>query len=199
MIQEIQNELQSYGCHTIIFYGSRARGDATPESDWDFVGIRESGTPALCLAKKVGDQFIDAWIHPEDDLEIVDEFLKLVDGKILKQKGQFGTDLILRIQERLVNPDKLTDDKRNQIHIWYQKTLERIKRGDAEALYRRTWLLNSLLPDYFMLRDQWYQGPKLALQWLSTHDSKAFDLATRAMMPDASSKDLENWVKKVLC
>lgn len=199
MIQEIQNELQSYGCHTIIFYGSRARGDYTPESDWDIVGIREPGTPALCLARKVGDQFIDAWIHPEDDLENVDEFLKLVDGKILIQKNQFGTDLMLRIQERLSTPDKLTDDKRNQIHVWYQKTLERIKRDDAEALYRRTWLLNSLLPDYFMLRDQWYQGPKLALQWLATHDSMAFDLATRAMKPDASSKDLENWVKKVLC
>lgn len=199
MIQEIQDELQSYGCHTIIFYGSRARGDATPESDWDVVGIRAQGTPAVCLARKINNQFLDAWIHPEDDFENVDEFLKLFDGTIICQKDQFGTELMIRIKERLANPDKLTADKRNQVHVWYQKTLERIKRGDAEALYRRTWLLNSLLPDYFMLRDMWYQGPKLALKWLTTHDPDAFDLATRAMKPDSTSKDLENWVQKVLC
>jgi predicted nucleotidyltransferase len=199
MIQKIQDELISYGCHTIIFYGSRARGDATPESDWDIVGIRESGTKALCLARKEGDQYIDAWIHPEEDLEDIDEFLKLVDGKILIQKEQFATELIIRIQERLAKPDKLADDKRNQMHVWYQKMLERIKRGDSEALFRRTWLLTSLLPDYFILRNQFYQGPKLALQWLELHDSAAYHLATRAMSPESTSKDLENWVEKVLC
>lgn len=199
MIQEIQNELKSYGCHTIIFYGSRARGDATPESDWDVVGIRESGTTAICVARKIGEHYIDAWIHPEEDLENVDEFLKLFDGKILIQKNQIATDLISRIQERLANPDKLAEDKRIQMHVWYQKTLERIKRDDAEALYRRTWMLTSLLPDYFALRDQWYQGPKLALQWLAQHDPAAFQLANRAMSAESTSKDLENWVKKVLC
>lgn len=199
MIQQIQNELESYGCHTIIFYGSRARGDTTVESDWDVVGIRDSGTPAICLARKENDQFIDAWVHPEDDLENIDEFLKLFDGKILKQKNQLATELMIRIQERLAAPDILADDKRNQIHVWYEKMLERIKRPDTEALYRRTWLLNSLLPDYFILRDQWYRGPKLALQWLALHDADAFELASRAMKPDSTGKDLENWVKKVLC
>jgi predicted nucleotidyltransferase len=43
-IDFITRELQTkHNCHTIIFYGSRAGGDATEASDYDFLGIRETG------------------------------------------------------------------------------------------------------------------------------------------------------------
>lgn len=39
-LQSIIDELTSlYHCHTIILYGSRARGDSTPTSDYDVAGI----------------------------------------------------------------------------------------------------------------------------------------------------------------
>lgn len=37
---------KKYRCHTIILYGSRARGLATPTSDYDVFGVRRSGDAA---------------------------------------------------------------------------------------------------------------------------------------------------------
>lgn len=44
VLQFIVDELISlHHCHTIILYGSRARGDFTVTSDYDVAGIREKG------------------------------------------------------------------------------------------------------------------------------------------------------------
>ena len=44
VLQQIIDELRAtHGCHTFILYGSRARGDFTPSSDYDILGIRPSG------------------------------------------------------------------------------------------------------------------------------------------------------------
>ena len=34
-------------CHTVILYGSRARGDAGPDSDYDLIGFRDRDGPPL--------------------------------------------------------------------------------------------------------------------------------------------------------
>lgn len=34
---------EGHGCHTVILYGSRARGDFNDSSDWDVIGFREVG------------------------------------------------------------------------------------------------------------------------------------------------------------
>ena len=38
--------MDAHGCHTSILYGSRARGDATSQSDIDLLCVREDG-PAI--------------------------------------------------------------------------------------------------------------------------------------------------------
>ena len=44
ILEAITQELcDQHGCHTVILYGSRARGDATEASDYDILGIRDSG------------------------------------------------------------------------------------------------------------------------------------------------------------
>jgi predicted nucleotidyltransferase len=45
----VQTLTVDHGCHAVILYGSRARGDFQSTSDWDVAGIREVGTTApLC-------------------------------------------------------------------------------------------------------------------------------------------------------
>ena len=42
----VQTLTADHGCHAVILYGSRARGDFQPASDWDVAGICEAGPTA---------------------------------------------------------------------------------------------------------------------------------------------------------
>jgi predicted nucleotidyltransferase len=42
----VQTLTVDHGCYAVILYGSRARGDFQPTSDWDVAGIREAGAAA---------------------------------------------------------------------------------------------------------------------------------------------------------
>jgi predicted nucleotidyltransferase len=68
IITSIVKELRDiHRCHTVVLYGSRARGLATPTSDCDVVGIRRRGQK-LRIAKKQKGFFWDVFVYPEKDL-----------------------------------------------------------------------------------------------------------------------------------
>src|SRR5215831_3704418 len=54
----IQTLTADHGCHAVILYGSRARGDFQPTSDWDVAGICEAGATA---PRRVARAFHGAW------------------------------------------------------------------------------------------------------------------------------------------
>ena len=55
-----------HGCHAVILYGSRARGDFQPASDWDVAGIREAGATApRRVARAFGGAWLDAFVYGE--------------------------------------------------------------------------------------------------------------------------------------
>ncbi|MHB9030646.1 MAG: nucleotidyltransferase domain-containing protein [Candidatus Latescibacterota bacterium] len=70
--------LRGIGLHSIILFGSRARGDARPESDWDFIVVckdhldRKQKTEIwLGINRKLAERRIDAdiLIKNEEDFE----------------------------------------------------------------------------------------------------------------------------------
>src|SRR4051794_38471595 len=63
-------------------------------------------------------------------------------------------------------PKKLPADEIEARKTWARKMLARARQGDTEGDYRRSWLLMALLEDYFVIRGDWYHGPKKALRWL---------------------------------
>jgi len=198
--QEITAELMAlHGCHTVILYGSRARGDATPASDFDLLCVRTDG-PAVRDARWSGGHYIDAFVYPESTFHKLDPpLLRILGGVIVRERAGFGTALLARLQE-LFNrgPEPLPEDERSALFAWAGKTLERLSGPPtAETGYRRVAMLSQSLEDYFALRQRWYRGSKESLAWLQVHDPESFGLFDRAVRLGASLDEVSALVRRV--
>ena len=187
-----------HGCHTVILYGSRARGAATPASDYDLIGLWDRpGTLRIAHVRHGG--YLDAFIHPEADVEgPIDDFLKLHGGQVLLQREGLGDRLLARVEARFqAGPVPWTPDVREANRAWAAKTLDRVAVGDVEGHYRRVMLLHDLLQDYFLARGRWYLGSKASLAWLAEHDAAAARAFAAALAPGAEFAAVAELVRVV--
>lgn len=182
-------------CHTVILYGSRARGEGTPTSDYDLLGIRKAGRKYR-YAKKSGTTYLDVFIFPEKGLRKVgDEHLYMKDAKVLLQKGSVGDIFVRKLKQALKKPyQPLPADELSIRKVWPYKMLERIRVGDIEGKYRRSWLHETLLGDYFSLRKKRYWGSKESFLWLKKNDPTTYKLFNRVL----NTPDDLNLLKKLI-
>jgi uncharacterized protein len=177
-LDKIKNELiRKYRCHTVILYGSHARGGATDRSDYDVMGVRLGGKK-LRWAEKRDGKFIDAFVFPEKELQKVGEDRLYMKGcKIVYQKGTFGTRFIKELDRALKRRYKpWPPDQIKMLRVWAHKMLERIELGDVEGNFRRSWLQWELLEDYFHIRKKRYWGSKESFAWLKKSDAATYKL-----------------------
>lgn len=181
---------EKYDCHTLILYGSRARGEASPVSDYDLLGFRKTGV-VIHDARKIRGVYLDAFIYPEKGAKSPD-LLRARSGKVIFQKNGFGDAFLARLKRvHARGPKPLGSDEIAVRKVWAKKMLDRAKQGDPEDNFRRIWLLNTLLEDYFALRGMWYEGPKAALKWLRQNEPKVNVLFERALKPGAKISQIE--------
>ena len=195
----VSSMMATHGCHTTILYGSRARGDATLQSDIDLIFIREDG-PAIRDACIVGGLYVDAFIYPETKLTTLEpSLLRVLGGIVIRERDGFGSALLIRLRElHDRGPTPLPDDERRALVLWSQKMLDRFRgqRG-LDANYRRMTLLPQALEDYFLLRNTWFRGSKQAFAWLLQHDGSTYAAFERAARADGSDDDFSELVKLV--
>jgi hypothetical protein len=197
----IQTLTVEYGCHAVILYGSRARGDFQSTSDWDVAGIREAGVTApLRVAHAFHGAWLDAFVYAEAAFAVIDpELLRFLPSRILVDERGLAKSLLERVATLdRQGPLPLPEGEDEMVRVWYSKMLLRIGRGDLESRYRQVELLFQALDNYFKLRRLWYRGPKAGLPWLATHGPETHAAFTRALEPDASSEDLRALVQRVL-
>lgn len=194
----VQDLRRKHKCHTLILYGSRARGEGNAASDYDLIGFRKSGAMVVHDARKIGRTYLDAFIYPEKFAK-APELLRARDGIVLFQQGKFGDRLLARL-ERLYErgPTKLTASEKAARKVWIRKMLDRAKQNDVEGNFRRAWLLYLLLEDYFALRDMWYEGPKAGFKWLRANKPPLSQLFERALRPNAKLSDVEKLARAVI-
>lgn len=178
ILSRIVIDLQKrYSPHTIIFYGSRARGDHTPSSDMDVVCFVEGAT-RIADARDFEGLYLDAWVYGSDVMSAsTDELLRVADGYCLYDEFGRGEIFLKELQQRIKQgPKQLSASEIQHTKKWVDKMLERAKSSDVESLYRRYWLAVDLLQIYFDLRGQWYFGSKRSLAWLKEYDSIGYEL-----------------------
>src|SRR4051812_10718252 len=182
----------AHGCHTIILYGSRARGDADAGSDVDLLCIRDDG-PAIRDSRVIDDVYFDAFVYPQRALATPDAaLLRILGGRVMRERDGAGTALLGRVRALFdKGPDPLPADEQTARIVWAHKMLARIPGNDgSEGRYRRMSLVVQALEDYFALRALWFRGPKVAFPWLLTHDDAAQQAFEAAMHSSADDDAL---------
>jgi hypothetical protein len=186
--------------HTVILYGSRARGVPRSSSDIDVFVLRDDG-PATSDHRRWCGLWLDAWIYPARDAEAPEEaLLRLVGGRVLRQRDGLGDALLARVQAmRDAGPPALTAERSALCVTWLLKTAARVREAspdDLEAMLRRAALLNEALESYFVLRARWYPGPRAALALL-TEEDPATHACFAAALRDPQ-QDLDALVRRVI-
>lgn len=178
----VKTLIKKYSCHTVILYGSRARGLITPTSDYDVVGVRRVGEK-LRIAKRQKGLYWDVFVYPEKDLRKLDEsHFSWKGAKIIYEKGNYGRGLLKRIDKLLKSPFKLHPQYEIDItKVWAQKELDRCRMKDVQGFYRRAEFQNALIEHYFFMRQKRFLGPKEAFEWLKQNDPKVFRLVLRTL------------------
>ena len=200
ILTKIQQDLTNkHGCHTVILYGSRARGEANVQSDYDIIAIREEGGFARDCRLFEGF-YLDIFIYDEESVKNIDaSFLRVKDGIVLMQKNNMGDVLLSKVKTLYQAGAPTTPEwEKHEIQAWLHKMLARAKTNDVEGNFRRHWLLNDLLSCYFKLRDQWYLGPKESFKWRKENDLPTYDAFSIALMPDAEIEHVELLIQCVL-
>ncbi|GHB13813.1 nucleotidyltransferase domain-containing protein [Salinicola rhizosphaerae] len=188
-----------FAAHTILLYGSAANGTATPESDLDIAafGPVERAVREAYVHEGI---FVDGFVYSESVLrDPEDEHLRFR-GAIILLQHRGTADAFMGLLERkwVAGPAALPADEQQARRVWIEKMLRRTRRGDAEGNYRRAWLLTSLLEDYFLLRNLWFEGPKKALLWLERHDPVSAEAISAALVPGADFAAIERAAQRVL-
>ncbi|CAM3017259.1 nucleotidyltransferase domain-containing protein [Legionella worsleiensis] len=201
VLQLIVEELTSlYHCHTIILYGSRARGDFTSTSDYDVAGITKIGEKQrIARFDEQHRVYHDIFIYPESAFDAIsDEHLCMSDGIIVVEKDHFGSQLLKKFIAALASPDIIAPDEIVARKVWYQKMLARASTRDLEGKYRHIWSIFTLLEDYFVFRELRYQGPKKAFQYLKIHDQETLRLFNEAITSTDNLDALDKLITRVI-
>lgn len=200
IVEAIRERLEAeHGCHTVILYGSRARGDANIDSDYDIVAFRDGDRPPLRETGYWRGALLDTFIYSTERLETVDEtLLHIRGGRVLTERGTLATQFLAEL-ERLYSqpPAPLSDDAIDARRNWARKMLQRAGRGDVEGNFRRVWLLTQLLEDYFAVRARRYPGPKEAFCDIARSDPEALELFQVALEPGATLVEISAVAAKV--
>lgn len=201
VISKIIEELkQTYQCHTIILYGSRARGDHTSTSDYDIAGVSDSILSKQWLARfdEAHQVFHDIFIFPTNELyEPNDSHLQMSDGIVLIEKNGFGSRLLNQLNTLINTPLTPDINEREGRTIWYKKMLSRAETNDLEGKYRQIWTIHTLLEDYFFFRNLRYLGPKKGFQYLELHDKTILVLFEKVLEAPADMDKLRTLVMAI--
>jgi hypothetical protein len=199
LLRSIMGDVKKkHRCHTLILYGSWARGDATAASDYDLLAIQDHSDKVVRDARQWKGIYLDIFVYPEKSLRPAD-LLTVRGGKVLFQKNRIGATLLASIDKVFARgPKPLSSDELWARKVWARKMVDRARSCDPEGNFRRVWLLTALLEDYFLFQHRWYEGPKAAFKWLRENQPEVGAQFERALEPGADLSAISDLVETVV-
>ena len=186
---------QKYNPLSIILYGSYANGTNNLNSDFDAFVISFDHEQFHDTSLVDGIQ-LDVFVYPasyfEGDYDCND-FIQIFDGKIVVDRGGQGKALQAKVQSYLQNRPQKSRAEIDASVNWCIKMLARVKRCDAEGMFRWHWVLIDSLEIFCDVMRQPYWGPKKSLKWMEENHPTAFACYQTALT-DLSMESLENWI-----
>lgn len=162
----------------LLLYGSRARGEAHADSDWDVLAVTREARPyGIRRATARADLDIDA--RTVDELASPAAWVYLLPGRVLDDPEGILAELLARLEAcRADGPAPLEEAERARWEAWLQRMSRRIAGNLQDdpvlAAYQMSWLHEELLTLYFRWRTMWTRGPRPALRWLREHDAETY-------------------------
>ena len=186
---------QRYNPLSIILYGSYANGTNNLNSDFDALVISDDQEQFHDTSFVDGIQ-LDVFVYPasyfEGDYDCND-FIQIFDGKIVVDRGVQGKALHAKVQSYLQNRPQKSRTEIDASVNWCIKMLARVKRCDAEGMFRWHWVLIDSLEIFCDVKHHPYWGPKKSLKWMEENHPTAFACYQTALT-DFSMESLENWI-----
>ena len=185
-------------CHTVILYGSRARDDFTDASDVDVFAVRDQGE-SVRLGIPWNGLYLDAWIYCLSEIPEPENLLYIADGIVLAERDGYGKDLLANVRAALSAPVAPLPVREAEMKIsWIEKTIVRIESDDAEADYRRHWLLIELLEIWFAFSCIRYRGPKQSLKFIENRHPEVFKSFREGLRPAADLNTIRKLAERVI-
>ena len=186
---------QRYNPLSIILYGSYANGTNNLNSDFDALVISDDHEQFHDTSFVDGIQ-LDVFVYPasyfEGDYDCND-FIQIFDGKIVVDRGGQGKALQAKVQSYLQNRPQKSRAEIDASVNWCIKMLARVKRCDAEGMFRWHWVLIDSLEIFCDVKHHPYWGPKKSLKWMEKNHPTAFAFYQTALT-DLNMESLENWI-----
>ena len=190
---------QRYNPLSIILYGSYANGTNNLNSDFDALVISFDHEQFHDTSFVDGIQ-LDLFVYPasyfEGDYDCND-FIQIFDGKIIVDRGGQGKALQAKVQSYLQNRPQISNAEIDASVDWCVKMLARVKRCDAEGMFRWHWVLIDSLEIFCDVKHHPYWGPKKSLKWIEENHPTAFACYQTALT-DLSMESLENWILYIM-
>lgn len=186
---------QTYDPLSIILYGSYASGTNNLNSDFDSLVISRDHEQFHDTSFVNGIQ-LDVFVYPAsyfDGSFDCNEFIQIFDGKILVDHDERGKTLQTKVRSYLQNRPQKSKAELDASVDWCVKMLARVRRYDAEGMFRWHWVLIDSLEIFCDIMRHPYLGPQKSLKWMEENHPGAFACYKKAL-EDFSMDSLENWI-----
>ena len=186
---------EKYDPLSIILYGSYANGTYDLNSDFDALVISYDHEYCHDTSFVNGTQ-LDVFVYPasyfDGDFDCND-FIQIFDGKIIADRDERGKTLQTKVLSYLQNRPPKSKAEIDANVDWCIKMLARVKRCDAEGMFRWHWVLIDSLEIFCDIMHHPYRGPKKSLKWMEKNHPTAFACYQTALA-DLNIDSLESWI-----